>query len=257
MKPWYLRWPFVSGVAVIVATNVFALAGVAFNRNGTPESSLTLTGRELDMPYSVRNREENSGIQLRLVWRVGLPETPDSSWFYNEAAWLDAAKLEQLGFRPRRQDEYGSDGDFYGRVSADVLLVLEMNGPTYRRAVDLACNLAIRKAGKDADRQCSEEKTERSRLFVVDAGLDRAALRAKYPDRRLYAIVRGRVRGPWHDAYSSSRSNGSVGDILTDQIHADRSMRAALDAPRAPIEATVAFGRRLEPWIVRLTAGKN
>ena len=47
-----------------------------------------------------------------------------------------------------------------------------------------------------ARHQLKHEQGEASRLFIVDAGLDLAALRQRYPERQRYAIVKGRVR-PW------------------------------------------------------------
>ena len=44
---------------------------------------------------------------------------------------------------------------------------------------------------KSLDNELVREENESSRLFVIDAGLDSAALRTKYPDRARYAIVQG------------------------------------------------------------------
>ncbi len=44
----------IAGLGIIIATNVIALAGVAYNRPGQPEATIELTERELAMPYRYR-----------------------------------------------------------------------------------------------------------------------------------------------------------------------------------------------------------
>jgi hypothetical protein len=263
MKAWYRRWPFVSGLAIIVATNVIALGGVAFNRSGAPEGTFTLTRRELALPYNHWRGSEDSGLALTLIWRVEQTRQREGGgWFGNEGDWLDTAKLAQLGIRTDRPaDEY--DRSFWRGVPADVLLVLEMNGETYQRVLKRACDLAARSPTKDNDAACAREKNEATRLFVVDAGLDRKALREKYPDVRAHAIVHGTIQLIQMSGSSTPQVAGIVQGISTDEIQVPASMRAVIgpddgtlwhsrDNAR-PFEALVTFGRRLEPWIVRLS----
>ena len=84
---------------------------------------------------------------------------------------------------------------------------------------------------------------------MVDADLDAAVLRAKYPDRKRYAIVPGKIG---LQSYAGQKRAGYVhGPSIADvnvpiQFH---------DATRAPaFEASVAFGRRLEPWLAAAAA---
>ncbi|HHL1017494.1 TPA: DUF4824 family protein, partial [Pseudomonas aeruginosa] len=106
-----------------------------------------------------------------------------------------------------------------------------------------------------ARHQLKHEQGEASRLFIVDAGLDLAALRQRYPERQRYAIVKGRVR-PW-SAVDGGRT--LVGGYIS------RTDLAAINVPRqwhavfakvdeqnyrlAPLELHLSFGQRLEPWI--------
>lgn len=41
----------IAGIAIILVVNAIALGGVAYNRSGTPESTLHLSQRELSEPY--------------------------------------------------------------------------------------------------------------------------------------------------------------------------------------------------------------
>lgn len=103
-----------------------------------------------------------------------------------------------------------------------------------------------------------EARNLESRLFVVDAGLDAEALRAKYPDRSKYAIVRGQFRPSIRMANSTRTHAGHVEEVSVDAINVPLELRGAFEgamprmqvpASKAKFEATVAFGRRLEPWI--------
>jgi hypothetical protein len=151
-------------------------------------------------------------------------------------------------------------------VPADVLLVLEMNGPAYQRELSRACRPRAGIRDRDAARSCASEKKETSRLFIVDAGLDRNALRRKYPQANVYAIVRGEIEAATIATVSSTAESRVVGYVrgpVIEEIQVPRSMRDALgdsnalernraERPERPFTATIAFGRRLEPWIVRL-----
>jgi hypothetical protein len=90
-----------------VLTNAVALIGVAHNRSGDPDSVLVLTRRELQMPYRWWRVRENSGIDLRLLWRMDKEEIGDEidagNWYAGTggtAAWLGTAKLAERQIRP-------------------------------------------------------------------------------------------------------------------------------------------------------------
>ncbi|MBL8375262.1 DUF4824 family protein, partial [Accumulibacter sp.] len=102
MKAWTRAHTLAAGAALIVLTNAVALAGAFLNRNTEAESRVTLSERELALPYGGYRQAENSGLALQLKWRV-LDADPDS-WDHGYArhgglpAWLDAAHLATLGF---------------------------------------------------------------------------------------------------------------------------------------------------------------
>ena len=105
------------------------------------------------------------------------------------------------------------------------------------------------------------EEQENSRLFAVDAGLSQAELRAKYPDRSRYAIVRAQVR-PWSSG-AQGKIVGYIDDISVDSINVPYEYHALFERVRGQesaqqhFEASVAFGQRLEPWMVGMSAGKK
>lgn len=275
MKPWSRRHSALAGLALLVATNAVVLAGVAWNRSGEPDSVVRLSQRELYVPYAWGMRSENSGISLRLRWQVA---GGSNAGYARAADWLDKAKLGELGF------DVSAPADarrFTRQLPKEVLLVLELDGDAYRKALARARarleEAQARLAAKPADRSAktAASSTARrfawtrdsaSRLYVIDAGLDKAALRARYPDRAHYIIVRGRVRIGATALRGGSRFTGYVAGLSVPEINvpararrvfeAARSRAANISFPRGAgeqgprYEVEVAFGRLLEPWLL-------
>ncbi len=277
---WSRKHTLLAGLGLIALTNAVALFGVVYNRSGGPEATLRLTQRELRTPYRWHGNRENSGLALSLVWRVLNERSPEIQ-IYGYAgtggtpAWLDKAKMEALGFdtsAPAAYSDLRRRIRYEKQLPREVLLVLEMDGPAYRRSLELATHYLAREEAKLAAdpsdknlgtrvknvREALERETSgNSRLFVVDAGLDPSALRAKYPDRSLHAIVHGQVRLASFD--SSSGGTGYISGLSIESINVPFALRDVFGGAtpvvdfdqrnRAPFEATVAFGKRFEPWI--------
>lgn len=272
----------VAGLALILATNAVALVGVVYNRSDT-ESTLVLTERELHHPYGWGFSRENSGISLALQWRV-LAERDDTRHAgrrytgYGKAPdWLDQAKLAALGFDiPETGDSPRARRHYDKLLPREALLVLEFDGPAYQTTLEDARNhlqqeeaLLAENAGKkefevrvkNAQRELHQEEHTHSRLFVIDAGLDAASLRARYPDRKRYAIVRGQIQ-PFHVANNRNRSSaGYVTGLSVTHINVPAQYRQIFvpiqegvrtneyGVVATPFEVSVAYGKRFEPWI--------
>lgn len=263
-----------AGAALIVVINVLALGGVAWNRSGTPDSTLTLTQRELRLPYRWGMERERSGLSLTLQWRMPVsPDKRDPDWSQGSTdgtpAWLDAGKLRALGFDLRADDR--------GRASSrEVVLVLELAGPAYTAALERAAQ-RVERAEKRAERELPDDKPgaqalqaarenlqrERdtfSRLFAIDAGLDAAALRARYPDRSRHLIVGGRIRPHITHDDTGVVASGWIESLSVGSISVPERLRAGLDGAEhmtgrddgQRFEADIAWGRRLEPWVTAL-----
>lgn len=284
MKPWSRRTSVLAGIALITLSNAVALGGVAWNRSGEPESRLKLSKRELRVTSGDFNRESN-GVMLSLVWRTRVSDSELSVWHGlggGTPPWLDEAKMRELGFTVPDAE---SDEDLSRRhgTSREVLLVLELDGPAWRAQLDQVrakTDELIAKAatqpGEQAERSIDEarqwlqrEENEFSRLFVVDAGLDLDALRLRYPDRARYAIVPGRVVPARGRGGNTNPRLGYLQGLATSNLNMPYAFRnpltgadngrSARDKARDGLKATdvsVAFGRRLEPWIIAVdTAG--
>jgi hypothetical protein len=282
MITWSRKTTLLAGIALILVTNTVALLGVAYNRKGEPDSVLRLSQRELQSPYQWRANHENSGVALALRWRVLADDSHDPTGIVISYAgsggspkWLDQAKLSALGFDVRQREDTARNHARYDKVLAkDVLLVLELDGPAYRSALERLTQYAARQEAlfaanannkefeqraKNAREQAKQEERESSRLFVIDAGMDAAALRAKYPDRTRYTIVQGQVRPHWVGDGKELRPMGYVNALNIDRINVPLRFhplfqpwierRNDLQTALPGYEVAVAFGRRLEPWI--------
>jgi hypothetical protein len=238
---------------------------------------LSLTERELRPPYVWTGRKENSGLALRLQWRVLQGDRPNAGLSRmapdggGSPAWLDESKMASLGFdmtrSPERWSANGSSA-YQRQLPREIFVVLELDGPAYRMALDRAATAAKESETKNergdgkkaADELLDRETRQSSRLFAVDAGLDRGALRSKFGDRSKYAIVRGQIRPTWLRPEGSSAA-GIITGLSAATVNVPLEMRSVLegvapDSYLAPngvdrhFKARVAFGQRLEPWLV-------
>jgi hypothetical protein len=267
------RGLFALGFVLLIATNAIVLSGVAANRSGEPESRIILTERELQMPGKVH--EENSGLALQLTWRT-LPGTKDENDYYNERTpgWLGADKLTELGFALDDKPSLTGETTYQRQpISREVFIVLEYDGEPYREAVhraEMALEkeqkaLALNPGGESlrrkvewAEERVQRERTEETRLFAIDAGLDADRLREKYGDRTRYIITTGLVRPLYLSTESRDAVAGYISRLSVSSIHVPLNLRRTLPsrsnspksigAPR--YQVNLAFGKRLEPWIL-------
>ena len=281
MTAWSRGRTLAAGILLILLTNAVALGGAWWNREGEPESQLLLNERELMLPYRGYLQKDNSGLQLRLGWRVAEREYAE---FYSGYAgsggapeWLDAAHMAALGFDTGDGNANDSARRRYDRQQPrEVLLVLELAGPAWQRALERARENATRheaaaaaNAGskefanraKRAQEALQREEKANSRLFAIDAGRDLAALRARHPDRARHMIVKGTVRPRLVNRDKQWQLSGYIGDVGVSRINVPFALRPVLERlpPRPPArdgepryEARLAIGQRLEPWIAAL-----
>lgn len=278
MMNWTRRHSKITGVALILLTNLIALAGVMFNHSGSVDSTLQLSQRELRIPYRWAQNHDNNGISLVLQWRLPGSLNQYQQYPGNDPGWLDKAKLASLGFNVAMPlDTERSRTAYQKQLSKPVFLVMEFDGPAYQQVIELAKKEDAdesKKKEQDGARKSrptvlSQELNVNSRLFVVDASLDREMLRAKYPDTRRYSIVRGQIRPqviynedkqPLMTGYIKNVSAQSINvpvefrDVFEPMLTENRKYDYFSNDKLPPFVATVAFGRRLEPWIVAASA---
>jgi len=248
------RWrhTLVGGLALIAATNVVALFGIMYNRSGPPTALLQVSDRELQVPGSWGFESENSGLALGLAWRMasGAEDDYGIAGYGSRAAWLDRRRLEELGFDVSVPADHPRANRHYERqLPREVLIVMELDGPAYQAALRRAVERAARPGATGYDaKSLAFERERSSRLFLVDAGLDYDSLRARYPDRSRYAIVRGKVRVDRWLVKNKGSLNGSVSELSVSALNVPVELRGVLGRDMSGYTATVAFGQRLEPW---------
>lgn len=282
MRSWSRGRTLGLGIGLIVLTNAIALGGVWWNRSATPESALTLSERELGLPWRNLHLMENSGLALSLNWRVAGREAGEFASGYTlnggTPEWLDAAKMAALGFPVGAAPADGERRRYTRQLPREVILVMELAGRAWQRALEKARENAGRHAAaaaanvgskqfadraKQANDQLAREEHSNSRLFVIDAGLDARLLREKYPDRSRFLLLRGTVRPT---TYSRERNitqvTGYISRVGNGQIHVPHALRQPLESARAIGEpggegsrftARLLVGQRLEPWLVDVT----
>ena len=282
MIKWSSRYTLAAGIALIIATNAVVLFGVQYNRSGEPDSEVNLTERELALPYSSRSTRENSGLSLRLMWRIIEKDRPFSNFYTGGSpAWLDKNKLAALGFDVTDDaDTPESKRRYQKMLPREVLLVLEYDGEAYQQMLNQAQQhlqeeeaLSAANPGKtefvqrvNQAQKVLRELQSSSRLFVIDAGSNYDDLRTKYTDRTRYIILRGQVRTFMvSQAGEKPRIVGHIEAANIEEINVPLEYRNVLDpllarkrtsrqdsSPRYIVKLNV--GRRLEPWIADASA---
>jgi len=270
-----------AGAALILLANAVALTGVYFNRSGEPEARMTLSQREVSMPWGWGMAKENSGLALRLTWRVSDVAAGEfygggSGFSGGTPEWLDEVRLAALGFDTGAiAAGHAGRRQFERQLQREVLLVLELAGPDWQQALarsreNAERHEAARQANADskefvakakrAQEQLQREENLNSRLFAIDVGLDRAALRARYPDRGRYLILKAMLRPQLVTRDKKTRITGHLSALAALQINVPHALRPGLEQalrqhnrtrldPGPRFEATLAVGQRLEPWI--------
>lgn len=274
----------VLAAAVVLLTNVALLALVAINRKGEPEATIELTERELRM---TPGDSDNTGVVLTLSWDTPSDLRGPAATRY---PWFDQAKLASLGFDcrvpltdPRAERHYETQAMLYRPAFA----VLEYGGDSWQKTLERELEQAERRRGQAPDGtrletpEASKTRADnaiarRSRLVPVDVGRNADELRRQYPDRGRYLVMRafvGLIYVPKSDGPGDRgpRLAGVIANILPDTVYVPREIRspgdvfstkpAADDYPGQLLKhdpryhATLAFGKALEPQIIKVQAG--
>ena len=273
--------------ALLVLVNVIVLTGAAYNRSGDPKASLQLTERELTLPYRYYNNKENSGLALRLNWKVA-PDLSNKYRYngyslsnYTSPNWLKENKLKELGIdiEKAKLNKKNSRYRYKSIDSEEVIVVLEYDGESFKKIVSNA-EIDIKQyrtsVEKSPDNKDSISKLKRqeetltalkmseSRLIAIDAGLELKALKEKYNDSSKYLMLRGEVGPLWVDDELKGRikklynSNvhmplpysKEINEITNNETKSNNYNRRK-KKPRYQVEFNV--GKRLEFWVGKVS----
>jgi len=238
-------------VAIVLLATVAALAQAIWNRSAVGRETV-LTEREA--PISGGSRDDTA------LWlRVQFVTPTDSAW----GGWLGTARLAALGADTTVQTTRRRQMD-----SRPAFAVLEFDGPAWRqhateRVAEHARALAADSSLTRRDSLLSLFRAgleRESRLVLVDAGPDAAALAERYPDAArhliLPAVVRTFVEYRFHDGPRTPVDTVLGSSIQLEQHSLLVSGDAAqvVRAPHRPggYRVTLATGRSYTPWVRRV-----
>lgn len=250
--------------SLLAFTNIIVLLGVNANRSGEITSKVTLSERELRLPYG--SNRENSAIAFRMVYRVLDSDENNTYSYYNSPAWLSSEKLKTLGFDI---EKYVNAKYPKRAIPKEVLLVLENDGEIYKRSLkrvndvflehqvqvnENPTDIRIKNRYETAKKDLQREKLSESRLFVVDTGLDYETLRKQYSDKSRFLIVKG-VVGLIHNEMEK-RVYGYIKGLSIHNLYLPLEHKEMISGLKyrgdegARYSAVVHYGSRYEPWIV-------
>ncbi len=294
MKHSSSRTLLLAALGLIVLTNAALLTAAGRNRRAPRTAELTLTERELTLPEA--RLDEGTGLALSLTMTHQPPGAlrRAARWKRHDLDpvdydWLGRAKLVELGFRIDLDPGHPDAADHYSHaIPRRVYLVLEHDGEAWGRWIAEREEQVRRLRGEaadgaadplslaDAEAVLAADRTMRSRLYPVDAGLDADALRRRYGDDPRHAIfagiVRPKIRRRQNEApvltgeifglevgrvHVSHMLRPSLADLLpkdTWRQVESRERREAENGWPTPVparyRAVIAVGRRHEPWLV-------
>ncbi len=162
-------------------------------------------------------------------------------------------------------------------IPKEVFIVLENNGEPYREAVKRAeftlereenlfklnpSDKMLRDNFERAEKRLKRERSEETRLYAIDAGLDLGELRERYVDRTRFIITKGLVKPMINRNKNRKEVFGYIYRLSVASINVPLRHRQIFDSilakgksnkndPRHPcFEVELAYGNRLEPWII-------
>ncbi|MCY7295116.1 DUF4824 family protein [Alteromonas sp. a30] len=252
------------GLCILLGSNALVLSGVAYNRM-EEKSQLTLTERELFLPYNQGAIKENSGILLRLKWRLPTPENAPYSPYSPKEIKTDEEELITLGFSipGEHKSEWAQTRELYW--------ALEFDGDIHKKEVKKAedayrtATLEYQENPSKRNKQYQKrsqtafekEKVNNSRLFFIQASKSYDALASKYAGLPNILIVKGLSKPYFNSSdkrYYLGLKRLSVNEILLPMPYSEALDNIEL-IPKKEIRpprytVVVKWGQRLEPWIV-------
>ncbi len=259
--------------ALILLSNAAVLLGVQANASGKPTSVPLLSERELSLPYGTSSRD-NSGLSLRINWHTLSRDANSTNRYYDyrSPAWLDADKLESLGFDLQARLKSRKKP-----VSKELFIVLEFEGNAYQEALRRAQyaydnaeahyqlrtqnNMLAQNNYQSTKDRLEQLRTIESRLYAIDAGNDPKQLREHYSDRAKFIIVKGVIRPDYGYIHTKEKLFGHISRLSINRVHVPLKYRKLFDAiseqnklqrgERVPprYELKLAYGSRYEPYI--------
>ena len=279
-------------VITVLGVNAFILGKVWLNRS-VVVAELTLSERELDMPYHWGMAKEDSSLRLNLAWTTPWLTSSEDDWQYLSRQQQRILRLQQPQFASFR---FGSCTDGYQRQQRSGWVLLEFNGQSYqdylkqaeqhyaalqqRLAAETAAELnagiaqdRLQEAAKrrnELQRRAEEQwrvaREEATRLFVIDAAANRNLLQqalAKHsgPTAGQLLLVPADIQLSY--TWCQNDKAAKQPEVLVNRLaveslyvakpYAQHLPRDANRQHKIRFQAQVRYGRFAEPWLSALT----
>lgn len=264
---------------IIVLVNIIILGKVLFNRSEVV-NQISLSERELELPYRYGFKSEDSSSRLSLQWRT--PATEALSSTINYYGWhSDAAlTLSDAHFASFEFPQCNKGG--YRRNKKSAWVLVELNGPNYLNHVqraeqyhalihslDTGQNTEIAEKElldkrKYADEILTSAKTTDSRLFVIDAAAERELLETALAERNpvdsaTYMIIPAEVQPGYYRCDSPPKNPTSirVSKLAVNSLYVPKDLAKVLPPnadhnTKVHFDAVINYGRLYEPWLSKL-----
>ena len=279
-------------VITVLGVNAFILGKVWLNRS-VIAAELTLSERELDMPYHWGMAKEDSSLRLNLAWTTPWLTPNEDEWQYLSRQQQRILRLQQPQFASFR---FGSCTDGYQRQQRSGWVLLEFNGQSYqdylkqaeqhyaalqqRLAAETAAELnagitqdRLQEAAKrrhELQRRAEEQwrvaREEATRLFVIDAAADRNLLQQTLTQRSglnagQFLIVPADLQLSYNwcqDDKPKNQPEVLVNRLAVESLYVAKPYAQILPRDtnrqhKVRFQAQVRYGRFAEPWISALT----
>jgi hypothetical protein len=223
----------VVAAAIVVVTNVLALAGVAYNRSDVIER-VELSETEV-LAYYSGSLEGATSVRLSYLSGSDFGAPPFSE-----------AQLKAVGFDLPTIDPANTQERVL--LPREVVVALDLDGPARQQWLDQFYAHAT-----------GDMKPPETRLVVVDIGRDLASMRAAHPDRARSIVMYGVVQPRPASSKNGWAWNGYLETLLPGPIHVPLDMRLPFTTRKPPdisprYTVTLCIGRRGEPWIESVRA---
>ncbi len=262
-------------VGCILLVNAFILGKVYVNRSAVT-AELSLSERELQLPYNYGLAKEDSSVRLSLRWSTPSTEPigvdmDNWRWQYNHQLQLSAAHFASFQFPDctrktslRQKRRAWVLVEFNGQSYADYVAQVEqyhqlVMGLVPAANTDLEEDALARKR-KEATEFLASATGSSSRLYVIDAAAERELLMAAQHERATTTkgqllIVPAELRAGY---YRCDKAEKRTTEVVIDKLAVD-SFYIPKQAAQgfSPVGATkfnaeIRYGRLYEPWVNRL-----
>jgi Domain of unknown function (DUF4824) len=264
--------------ALVIVSNIFVFAHVAYNRSGESKI-ITLTERELPLPFHYsHSQKDNSGLSLKIQTTAANPNANQYYWSDYHSLVVSKEKLQELSFTPPEKCDSGYKNIGGRDKSRQAWVALAYDGPTHTNYIATQEQLLEKRNQeigsvnakpeqeelKNLAKRLDEVKNYHSRLYIIDASLDKKSLQQLYTANAESIIFAAEIFNSSTCHKNEKEYKITVSKILPPAINVPIQFHDLLSAlPErelhmpARYQAKIAIGKLNEPWLVEIEKTGN